>query len=257
MQIDKANMTHPRYKILQSLVLVAACSVLATSASAFAIHISSDQVGQELEVGDLITVTVTADFDPGTIIWSTGISFDDSRLTYLREESSSIGGAGYGYALYIRADQPYLVSAGDTEGDLCWGYTVGAPTNGDGCSLWPSPPPSAVWINALTSAGVIPGDPIPAFGNGILMAELTFQASADGETTVAILFDGSIGSAIVYDDGTTTKLATPTLGEDLSFTIPEPRKSWLSAAALLCIAALMQRRRQPAPARSGVSKQRI
>lgn len=206
-----------------------------STASSYTIEISTTDPTVGITIGDIVTVTVSGDFDPGTILWSASVRFNPFVLQYNQGNSNNL--SGIGYALYTPP-------AGKTPGNWltafdgggCPGY--GDPGAGDGCGVWSPAPPQAVWINLISSLGTSAG--IDGSGN-IEIASLEFQVldHPNTTTTIELLFDVSVGSVITQEVGSVIAEVTPTsISDPISVRVPEPTIAGLCLLSLVGVAAL-------------------
>jgi hypothetical protein len=185
----------------------------AVSASAFATTINSTSAGGNVDIGDIIEVTMTFDTE-GEIdvtLISVGLLFDDAVWTYRDDLFFAAT-----YALYGAAKSNYFVPA-STNGELRVGVDFQA--NGD-------------WL----SSGIPDGtDTAGSFDMGAFY----FEAVAEDETLFEICGDCP-GNVLQLGDGSTPP---NNISGDFIVTVPEASAVGLSAAALLTLAMIRTRSR--------------
>jgi hypothetical protein len=171
-----------------NLIAVGLLTFTAGTASAVSLTLAGAD-GQTVGIGDQVTVTMTLDTEAtvGITLLSIGVLFDDTRLVYRPDLSTSNGAGsatgapltGNGYILYdagAKGGGAYLAAA------ITCGGGYGSPTAGAGCQLALPGQVNADYVNGDLSNGTGAGNV------GIAqMATFVFEVIADAPDGVAFI----------------------------------------------------------------------
>jgi hypothetical protein len=222
-----------------NLIAVGLLTFTAGTASAVTLTLAGAD-GQTVAIGDQVTVTMTLDTEAtvGITLLSIGVLFDDTKLVYLPELSTSNSGSGY--ILYGTAKNggAYLSAA------ITCGGGYGSPTAGAGCQLA---------LPGQVNADYVNGDLTNGTGStnvGVAqMATFVFEVIAEAEDGMAFidLTQTAPGNVVGQPGGgsTTATLFGGDGGDGTGFVqVPEPGLAGLALAAILTVGGLRTRERR-------------
>ena len=214
-------------RILINRLLVTGLLFFFSAASASAITLTLGGAGgQDVTPGGTTSVTLTLDTDAttGITLMSIGVLFDDTRLSYDKDASSTTS-----YILYGGKGGGGYMKASST----CGGYPQTAPA---GCSI------RVGTINQV-NVDYVSVDLTNGTQNtgSVLLVTLVFDVLDNDGPAAITLSQTSPGNVIGQPGGGST---TATLIGDGSVNVPEPGVAGLSLAALLTVGGLRIHRRQ-------------
>ena len=223
-----------------NLIAVGLLTFTAGTASAVSLTLAGAD-GQTVGIGDQVTVTMTLDTEAtvGITLLSIGVLFDDTRLVYRPDLSTSNNGSGYIlYSSTAKNGGAYLSAA------ITCGGGYGSPTAGAGCQLALPGQVNADYVNGDLSNGT------GSTNVGVAqMATFVFEVIADAPDGVAFidLTQTAAGNVIGQPGGgsTTATLLGGDGGTGEGFVqVPEPGLAGLALAAILTVGGLRTRERR-------------
>jgi len=216
--------------------LLSTALLIGSASTASAIILSSDSSpasGATVAGGEQITVTLTLDTEStaGITLSSTGVIFDDTRLSYNSAASSASS-----YALFNsgKGAGPYLIPASQPP-ELRFGTTDQVNVDFTATSLT---------VGSSASGEFYLGGVLVASGTAGPLATLVFDVlpgAADGTIEIDVTLAGA-GNIMQTAAGGNVGATTP--AAPLTFTVPEPGLASLSMAALLTLGVLRARTRK-------------
>jgi len=230
-----------------NLIAIGLLTFTAGTASAVSLTLTGAD-GQTVAIGDQITVTMTVDTEAtvGITLLSIGVLFDDTKLMYLPDFSTSNGAGsnagapltGNGYILYDSGTKnggAYLAAA-----ITCGGGYASPTTRGDGCQLALPGQTNVDYVNGDLANGTGAGN------SGVAqMATLVFLVIEGGDAFIN-LTQNAPGNVIGQPGGgsTTATLLGGNGGDGTGFVVPEPGLASLALAAILTVGGLRTRERR-------------